>query len=201
VVVGSWPCRVSSEVHINGCCISDPVREDKGKVVATGQEDEKDSKGAHVMLSQGQVLLQWRQTRAGAQITLIGFPELEIGMDDRVFLTGLSGLTAGICSGWIIQDVLVGLVTRSKNREAQAGLQTRNITRLTRKTGLPKTWGGGQKTERRKGVAPNRKLESWWCPRGITKTQRHKLQKMHQKELVEKEEQQDYWFNYLWPMT
>jgi hypothetical protein len=82
VVVGSWPYRVSSEVHINGCCISDPIREDKGKVVATGQEDEKDSKGAHAMLSQGQVLLQWRQTRAGAQITLIGFPELEIGMDD-----------------------------------------------------------------------------------------------------------------------
>jgi hypothetical protein len=166
VVVGSWPCRVSSEVHINGCCISDPVREDKGKVVATGQEDEKDSKGAHVMLSQGQVLLQWRQTRAGAQITLIGFPELEIGMDDRVFLTGLSGLTAGICSGWIIQDVLVGLVTRSKNREAQAGLQTRNITRLTRKTGLPKTWGGGAENRKKERCCSKPETSFMVVPKG-----------------------------------
>jgi hypothetical protein len=35
------------------------------------------------------------RTRASARITLTGLPELEIGMDGQVFLTGLSGLTAG----------------------------------------------------------------------------------------------------------
>jgi hypothetical protein len=53
MMVGSWPCRVSSEVHINGRRVSDPVCEDKGKAVATGQEDEKDPKRARVVLSQG----------------------------------------------------------------------------------------------------------------------------------------------------
>jgi hypothetical protein len=52
-MVGSWLCRVSSEVHINGRRVSDPVREDKGKAAATGQEDEKDLKRAHVVLSLG----------------------------------------------------------------------------------------------------------------------------------------------------
>jgi hypothetical protein len=43
----------------------------------------------------------------------------------------------------------------------------------------------------------------WWCPRGITKTQKCRLQKMHQRELTEKkeEEERDYWFNRLRPMT
>jgi hypothetical protein len=37
---------------------------------------------------------------------------------------------------------------------------------------------------------------------GITKTQKHRLQKMSQRELAEKkeEEERDYWFNRLWPM-
>jgi hypothetical protein len=35
-MVGAWLCRVSSEIHINGRRVSYPVREDKGKVVATG---------------------------------------------------------------------------------------------------------------------------------------------------------------------
>jgi hypothetical protein len=52
-MVGSWPCRVSSVIHINGRRISYPVCEDKGKAVATGQEDEKDLKRACVVLSQG----------------------------------------------------------------------------------------------------------------------------------------------------
>jgi hypothetical protein len=41
---GSWPCKVSCEFHINGRCISELVREDKGKMMATEPEDEKDLK-------------------------------------------------------------------------------------------------------------------------------------------------------------
>jgi hypothetical protein len=53
VMVGSWLCRVSSKIHINRRCVSYLVREDKGKAAAMGQEDEKDLKRAHVVLSQG----------------------------------------------------------------------------------------------------------------------------------------------------
>jgi hypothetical protein len=52
MMIGSCSCRVSSEVHINGQCVSDPVHEDKGKAVATGHEDEKDPKRPRVVLSQ-----------------------------------------------------------------------------------------------------------------------------------------------------
>jgi hypothetical protein len=62
-------------------------------------------------------------------------------MDGQVILTGLSGLTAASSSSQIIQDGLARLATRSRNREAQAGLQTRNSTRLTQKTGLHKIRG------------------------------------------------------------
>jgi hypothetical protein len=46
VMVGSWPCIVSSEIHIGGQRVIYPVCEDKGKAAATGQEDEKDSNRA-----------------------------------------------------------------------------------------------------------------------------------------------------------
>jgi hypothetical protein len=62
---------------------------------------------------------------------------------------------------------------------------------------------GGKKPEEGKGAAPNKRPAPWWCPRGIIKTQKHRLQKMHQRELAEKKEEgeQDYWFNRLRPMT
>jgi hypothetical protein len=62
---------------------------------------------------------------------------------------------------------------------------------------------GGKKPEEGKGVAPSKRPVPRWCPRGITKIQRRILQKMHQTELAEKKEEEewDYWFNRLWPMT
>jgi hypothetical protein len=53
MMVGSWPCKVLSEIHINGRCVSEPVHEDKGKTMATESEDEKDSKRGSVVLSKG----------------------------------------------------------------------------------------------------------------------------------------------------
>jgi hypothetical protein len=44
-MVGSWPCKVSSEVHINERRVSKPVQEDKGK--STVLESEKDPKRTH----------------------------------------------------------------------------------------------------------------------------------------------------------
>jgi hypothetical protein len=43
-MVDSWPCKVSSEVHINGRRVSEPIQEDKGKATVPELEDEKDSK-------------------------------------------------------------------------------------------------------------------------------------------------------------
>jgi hypothetical protein len=39
---------------------------------------------------------------------------------------------------------------------------------------------GGRKPEERKGAAPSKSLAPRWCPRGITNTQKLRLQKMHQ---------------------
>jgi hypothetical protein len=57
--------------------------------------------------------------------------------------------------------------------------------------------------EEAKGTAPSKRSAPRWCPRGITKTKRCRLQKIHQRELAEKreEEQQDLWFNRIRPMT
>jgi hypothetical protein len=64
-------------------------------------------------------------------------------------------------------------------------------------------WGGGQETKRRKRCFSKQKASSTWCPRGITKTQKRMLQKMHEGELAKKKEggERDYWFNRLRPMT
>jgi hypothetical protein len=62
---------------------------------------------------------------------------------------------------------------------------------------------GGKKLEEGKGAAPSKRPAPRWCLRGITKTQKHRLQKMRPRELAKKkeEEERDYWFNRLWPMT
>jgi hypothetical protein len=53
MMVGSWPCKVSCDVHINGRRVSEPVREDKGKATVPESEDEKDPKRARRVLSKG----------------------------------------------------------------------------------------------------------------------------------------------------
>jgi hypothetical protein len=52
-MVGSWPCKVSYEIHINGRCVSEPVHDDKGKTTAMEPEDGKDLKRARVVVSMG----------------------------------------------------------------------------------------------------------------------------------------------------
>jgi hypothetical protein len=49
---------VSSEIHINGWHVSEPVREDKGKMMATEPEDEMDPKRACVVLSKGHEVVE-----------------------------------------------------------------------------------------------------------------------------------------------
>jgi hypothetical protein len=88
--------------------------------------------------------------------------------------------------------VLVVLLTR------RAGLQR---IWLTQKPGLCKTRAA---RDRKKGkVLLKQKASLTVVPMGITKAQKRRLQKMHQRELAEKKEEKDwdYWFNRLWSMT
>jgi hypothetical protein len=50
-MVGSWPCKVSSEIHVNGRRVSEPVQKDKGKAIVLESVDEKDPKRTHIVLS------------------------------------------------------------------------------------------------------------------------------------------------------
>jgi hypothetical protein len=72
VMVGSWPCKVSSKIHINERCVSEPVREDKGKMTAPELDDRKDPKRAHVVLSKGREVVgpgYSRVTGVAAKVT------------------------------------------------------------------------------------------------------------------------------------
>jgi hypothetical protein len=53
MLVESWSCMVSFEVHINGRCVSKPVQEDKGKAMVPKSEDKKDPKRVRMVLSKG----------------------------------------------------------------------------------------------------------------------------------------------------
>jgi hypothetical protein len=71
-MVGSWPCKVLFEVHINGQHVSEPVREDKGKTTATEPKDGKDPKRARVVLSKGREVVgpgYSRVTSVAAKVT------------------------------------------------------------------------------------------------------------------------------------
>jgi hypothetical protein len=71
VMVGLWPCKVSSEIHIIERHISEPVREDMGKTTATKPEDEN-PKRALVVLSKGREVVgpgYSRLTNVAAKVT------------------------------------------------------------------------------------------------------------------------------------
>jgi hypothetical protein len=63
MMVSLWPCKVSSEVHINGRCVRELVREDKGKVTVPESEDEKDPKRTHRVLSKGHEVVRLGYSR------------------------------------------------------------------------------------------------------------------------------------------
>jgi hypothetical protein len=50
---------------------------------------------------------------------------------------------------------------------------------------------GGKKPKEGKCATPSKRPSPRWCPRGITKTQEHRLQMMHQGELAKKKEEEE----------
>jgi hypothetical protein len=50
---------------------------------------------------------------------------------------------------------------------------------------------GGRKPEEVRGATPSKRPAPRWCPRGITKTRKRRLQKMRQMELAKKKEEEE----------
>jgi hypothetical protein len=67
-MVGSWPSIVSSKIHINGRHVSEPVREEKGKMVAT----EHVSCCPRVVRWSGQATRGWQVVLQRSQIGAMG---------------------------------------------------------------------------------------------------------------------------------
>jgi hypothetical protein len=103
VMVGSWPCKVSSEIHINGRRVSESIREDKAKTMATEPEDGKDPKRACVVLSKGHEVVRLgysRLTGAAAKVTdreensgtPTGLAKIEAQINEKNKLARITGL-------------------------------------------------------------------------------------------------------------
>jgi hypothetical protein len=63
--------------------------------------------------------------------------------------------------------------------------------------------GGGRKLEEEKCVAPSKRPAPRWCPRGITRHKNTDCKRCVKESWPRKKEEEewDYWFNRLWPMT
>jgi hypothetical protein len=75
---------VSSEVHINGRCVSEPVREDKGKAIVPELEDEKDPKRACMVLSKGYEVVRPGYSRLSKDAARVTDRGEESGNPNRV---------------------------------------------------------------------------------------------------------------------
>jgi hypothetical protein len=68
---GIMALKVSSEININGQCVSELVHEDKGKSTAMELEDRKDPKRAREVLSKGHEVVwlgYWRVTSVAVKV-------------------------------------------------------------------------------------------------------------------------------------
>jgi hypothetical protein len=84
MVVGSWACKVSSEIYINGRHVSEPVQEDKGKATIPELEDEKDPKRTHMVLSKGCEVVGPGYSRLSGDATRVTDRGGESGSPNRV---------------------------------------------------------------------------------------------------------------------
>jgi hypothetical protein len=88
VKVGSWPHKVLSEIHINGRRVSEPVHEDKGKMMATEPKNEKDLKRARVVLSKGHEVVRAGNSRLTHAATKVTDRGENVGNSSRVSKMG-----------------------------------------------------------------------------------------------------------------
>jgi hypothetical protein len=84
VMAGSWPCMVSFEVHINGRCVSEQVREDKGRTTVLESEDEKDPKRTRMVLSKDHEVVRMAYSRLSGDAASVIDRRGESGNPNRV---------------------------------------------------------------------------------------------------------------------
>jgi hypothetical protein len=114
-----------------------------------------------------------RQADRVSQNSRVGNTELKIGGSSRVTNT----------KSWVMENLAnteSRVTQNSANTESQV---TKNSANMENRVMLDSGGGG---PEEGKCVAPSKRLDPWSCLRGITKTQKHRLQNMHQRELAEK---------------
>jgi hypothetical protein len=103
-MVGLWPCKVSSEIHINGRHVSEPVHEDKGKTTATEPEDEKDPKRACVVLSKGHEVVRPGYSRLTGAVTKVMDRGVNSGNPSRVNRVSKTEQHYPSWVSWVSQD-------------------------------------------------------------------------------------------------
>jgi hypothetical protein len=91
----------------------------------------------------------------------------------------------------------------SRVGENLANMESRSMKNSDNMQNLVMQDSRGKKSKEGNSVAPRKRPAPRWCPSGITEIQQRRLQKMRQRELDVKkvEEERDYWFHRLWPMT
>jgi hypothetical protein len=128
--------------------------------------------------------------RRAGRVSRVGNTEQKIAGSCRVANT----------ESWVMEN---SANTESRVMENSANTESRVTENLPNTENRVIQDSGGREPEVGKGAAPRKMPAPRWCPRGITKTQKRGLQKMRQRELAEKkeEEERDYLFNRLRPMT
>jgi hypothetical protein len=142
-MVGSWPCTVSSEVHINGRHVSEPVREDKGKATVPESEDEKDPKRARMVLSKGHEVAGLGYSRLSGDAARVVDRGEESSNPNR--LIGFAGNTTRIGEriGLFGTARVTGMDTRVGGQTGLLGTAgvTRTMTQVDGQTGMLRTAG------------------------------------------------------------
>jgi hypothetical protein len=168
-MIGPVPCRVASEVHVDGRHIAQAgtVQETSGKVgVRTGPETSKMPRQKHTLV----------MTAEGREVVGPGYSTCKLVTKKDVAESSLHGEQR--TKGVVGQDC----VKVHSARTDLGGIATRGL----RGTGNPCLGSRLRKqdTEPRRG---EKKVQApRWCPSGLSKTQRHHLQKLRQSELAKK---------------
>jgi hypothetical protein len=206
MMVGPWACRVSSEIHIGGRRVSELVHDYKGKEKVAEPGDEKDPKRARVVLSKGHEVVGPGYSRLLGAATEVMHKGENSGNPNQVNRVSKTEQCYPSRVNWTDRVSQIGRDSRSDQRidwVSRVANTERWAVENSASTGSQVTQGlGDKKLEEGKSAASSRRLAPRWCLRGITKTQKHRLQKLRRKELAEKkEEDRDYWFNHSRSMT
>jgi hypothetical protein len=153
-MVGLWPCKLSSKVHINGQCVSELVREDKGEATVPESKDEKDPKRTRMVFSKGHKVVRSGYSRlpgyaarvverggeSGTLTELVGFARNMTRIGGQIGLLRTARVTG--------MDTRVGRQTRLLRIAGvtRTAAQVSRQIRILRSAGVTETATQSQKT-------------------------------------------------------